>query len=70
MCVTNPPTGAPMYASRCCEWFHMNVPTRSPSSSPSLRSATMSFFVRETKSAYVYVCQLLSGRRLAISLSP
>ena len=30
----------------------------------------MSFFVRETKSAYVYVCQLLSGRRLEISLSP
>ena len=42
-----------MYASRCWEWFHMNVPTRSPSSRPSLRSATMSFFVRETKSAYV-----------------
>ena len=35
MCVTNPPTGEPMYVSRCCEWFHMNVPTRSPSSSPS-----------------------------------
>ena len=70
MCVTKPPTGAPMYVSRCCEWFHMNVPTRSPSSMPSFRSATTSFFVRETKSAYEYRCQLLSGSRLAISLSP
>jgi hypothetical protein len=53
VCVTNPPAGAPTYASRCCEWFHMKVPTRSPSWRPSLPSATMSFLARETKSAYV-----------------
>ena len=54
MCVTKPPTGAPMYVSRCCVVVPHERPDAVAVLEPELvRSATTSFFVRETKSAYV-----------------
>ena len=34
VCTTPPTAGIPKYASRCAEWFHIRVATRSPCLSP------------------------------------
>src|SRR5581483_9949058 len=70
VCSTKPPHGMPKYASWCWTWFQQSVPTRSPFSRPSCRSATASCFARRIVSAYVVRWNDLSGSRETISPRP
>ena len=70
VCSTAPITGMAKYASRCSEWFHPSVATRSPGRTPSRCSALASFCARLWTSPQVVRWIDLSGLRETISVPP